>query len=71
MALYPKINDESILLDNECKKMLRRTSKKKIIDEVSEKLFNKKKKHSVLNDSVNDGFCNIYGIVLYILGCYN
>ena len=28
MFKYPKINDESILLDKECKQLLRRTSKK-------------------------------------------
>ena len=40
MSLYPKIDDFSILLHNDCKRMLRRSSKKLIISEVKEKLFN-------------------------------
>ena len=48
MYLYQKIDDESILLDNDCRRMLKRTSKKLLIDEVmkkinknEEKLYNK------------------------------
>lgn len=36
---YPKISDESILLDNECKKLLKRSSKKIIVDEVMNRLY--------------------------------
>lgn len=31
MCLYPKIDDYSILLDNDCKRMLGRSSSRKII----------------------------------------
>jgi len=48
MYLYQKIDDESILLDSDCKRMLKRTSRKLLIDEVmkkinknEEKLYNK------------------------------
>jgi hypothetical protein len=73
MALYPKIDDESILLDNECKRMLRRTSRKIIIDEVLEKLFNKKKINTnILNEPneepIKQVIC-LYQLVLNTLGC--
>jgi hypothetical protein len=38
MYLYQKIDDESILLDRDCKRMLKRTSRKLLIDEVMEKI---------------------------------
>lgn len=41
MSLYPKINDDSILLHNECNKLMRRNSKKLIVKEVEYKLFKK------------------------------
>lgn len=44
MYLYQKIDDESILLDNECKRLLKRTSRKLIIDEVMEKINKNEKK---------------------------
>ena len=34
MYQYPKINDESILLDKDCKRLLRRSSRKDMIQEV-------------------------------------
>ena len=37
MSLYPKVHDESILLDNECKRLLKRHSRKLIIEEVMDK----------------------------------
>tara|TARA_B100000035_G_scaffold310679_1_gene318919 strand:+ start:3590 stop:3883 length:294 start_codon:yes stop_codon:yes gene_type:complete len=40
MTLYEKIDNFSILLDNDCKRMLRRSSRKLIINEVLEKLSN-------------------------------
>tara|TARA_Y100000996_G_C21988132_1_gene423432 strand:+ start:75 stop:314 length:240 start_codon:yes stop_codon:yes gene_type:complete len=77
MALYPKIDDESILLDNDCKRMLRRTSKKIIIDEVLEKLFNEKKTNTnILNESneepIKQEFKQViclYQLLLNTLGC--
>jgi len=77
MALYPKIDDESILLDNDCKRMLRRTSRKIIIDEVLEKLFNKKKTNTnIVNESneepIEKEFKQViclYQLVLNTLGC--
>ena len=74
MALYPKIDDESILLDNECKRMLRRTSRKIIIDEVLEKLFNEKKNDDInLSESIKNSPKNkisLYELILSVLGCY-
>ena len=65
MSLYPKIDDLSILIDNDCKRMLRRTSRKLIIDEVLNKLFNdkednKKKQHTCLYEIILNIFrCNL------------
>jgi len=74
MALYPKIDDESILLDNECKRMLRRTSRKIIIDEVLQKLFNEKNNDNInLNESIKNSPKNkicLYELILYVLGCH-
>ena len=50
MSLYPKIDDFSILLDNDCKRMLRRNSRKLIICEVLEKLNNGSKKETLFID---------------------
>lgn len=44
MYLYQKIDDESILLDSDCKRMLKRTSRKLIVDEVMEKMNENKDK---------------------------
>jgi hypothetical protein len=44
MYLYQKIDDESILLDNDCRRMLKRTSRKLIVDEVMEKINENKDK---------------------------
>lgn len=44
MYLYQKIDDESILLDSDCKRMLKRTSRKLIVDEVMEKINENKDK---------------------------
>lgn len=78
MSLYPKIDDETILLHNDCKRLLRRTSKKMIIDEVLEKLdLNKKKDDEKKDDEKKDNEkidinrFNFYGFILNILGCNN
>ena len=73
MTLYPKINDTSILLHNDCKRMLRRNSRKVIINEVIEKLNNGDKKESLFLDAninnTNNSKKNILELVLNILGC--
>ena len=73
MSLYPKIDDETILLHNDCKRLLRRTSKKMIIDEVLEKLdLNKKKDDEKKdNEKIDVNRFNFYGFILNILGCNN
>lgn len=38
MHLHPKITRECVLLDNECKQLLRRRSRQQIVREVNEKL---------------------------------
>ena len=53
MALYPKIHDESILLDNDCKRLLKRTSRQKIIDEVTYKLSENYKKNKSDTDKID------------------
>ena len=58
MSLYPKIDDFSILLDNDCKRMLRRNSRKLIICEVLEKLNNGSKKETLFID-VNTNINNL------------
>jgi len=44
MYLYQKIDDESILLDSECKRLLKRTSRKLLIDDVMKKINENEKK---------------------------
>ena len=53
MALYPKIHDESILLDNDCKRLLKRRSRQKIIDEVMYKLSENNKKNKRTTDKID------------------
>ena len=84
MALYPKIHDESILLDNDCKRLLKRRSRQKIIDEVMYKLSENNKKNKRTTDKIDyyeieldNEYINyidkdnksLYEIVLTILGC--
>ena len=51
MYVYTSIYDETLLLDKECKRMLRRTSRKQLIDEVLTTLF---KKDKINNDYINN-----------------
>ena len=81
MALYPKIDDMSILLDNDCKRMLKRKSKQLLIIEVLDKLSTIDQKQTLLldvsnnsNNSNNNSDYNVekknlYEIVLNIFGC--
>ena len=84
MTLHAKIDDMSILLDNDCKRMLRRKSKQLLIIEVLDKLSTIDQKHTLLVDvsNNNDNIDNInynsdyivkkknlYEIVLNIFGC--
>ena len=50
--MYEKQDDQSILLHQDCKRLLRRHSKKLIIDEVLEKLFNEK--NIIINNNKNN-----------------
>lgn len=43
MVLYPSISDESLLLDNECKKLLKRRSRQMLIQDVMNKINNTQK----------------------------
>lgn len=60
MLLYPKISNEVILLDNDCKRLLRRESRQNIIKEVMYKLLEKKKNNTNYNhiDSNNTDYNN-------------
>ena len=75
MNLYPKIYDFSILLDNDCKRMLRRSSRKLIICEVLEKLSDGNKKETLFIDASNSNYninknkVNILEFILNIFGC--
>ena len=78
MNLYPKIDDFSILLDNDCKRMLRRSSRKLIICEVLEKLSDVNKKETLFIDASNSNYninknkvnkLNILEFILNIFGC--
>ena len=44
MYLYQKIDNESILLDNECKRLMKRRSRKSLINDVMEKINENDKK---------------------------
>jgi len=81
MALYPKIDDMSILLDNDCKRMLKRKSKQLLIIEVLDKLSTIDQEQTLLldvsnnndNSNYNSDYNvekkNLYEIVLNIFGC--
>ena len=56
MSLYPKIDDVSILLHNDCKRMLRRRSKKILVIEVLNKLSTIDQKQTLLVDVSNDSY---------------
>lgn len=77
MSLYPKIDDEAILLHNDCKRLLRRTSKQMMIDEVLEKLglnkniIKKEDDEKKDNEKIDINRFNFYGFILNILGCNN
>jgi hypothetical protein len=43
MFIYPNTEDESLLLHNDCKTLIKRISRQSIILEVEEKLFNNNK----------------------------
>jgi hypothetical protein len=85
MFIYPKIDDESLLLHNDCKRLIRRISRQSIILEVEKKLFNNKldnkldknldKDSKIKNDDqkiFNNKLhdkLNFYYFILKILGC--
>ena len=54
MTLYPKIDDMTILLHNDCKRMLRRKSKQLLVLEVLDKLSNIDQKQTLLVDVSNN-----------------
>lgn len=76
--MYQQSYDESILLDRDCKRMLRRVSRQLIIQEVKEKLLdNNYKNNSYKNNSYENNNhennsknnLNLYKFVLNFLGC--
>ena len=78
MYQYPKIADESILLDKDCKRLLKRNSRKSIIDEVLNKFNNKEqannnnnKENTSLKEDVNsnNNIFNLYSFILTIFNC--
>lgn len=72
MSLYPKIDNFSILLDHDCKRMLRRSSRKLLVNEVLEELNNKEevnnKEEGNNKEEVIVKF-NLLENILNILGC--
>jgi hypothetical protein len=62
--MYQQSYDESILLDHDCKRMLRRVSRQLIIQEVKEKLS---ETNIDKNNSKNN--LNLYKFVLNLFGC--
>ena len=72
MYLYPKIKDESILLHNDCKRLLRRNSRRYIIQEVLDRINqeeNNSAKQEFNNNSNNINKFDIYTFILDIFGC--
>ena len=69
MYQYPKIEDESILLDKDCKRLLRRTSRKHIIEEVINKLENKKNKENCYESFKNNKNITFFEVLLMIFTC--
>lgn len=67
MALYPKIDNESILLDMDCKRLLKRTSRQRIINEV--KLDNNYINYCDNDNNSKNNNKSLLEIVLFILGC--
>ena len=71
MNLYTKIDNQSLLLDKEFKKMLRRSSRKLIICEVLEKISNGSKKNTIYIDTSNNKIKNknFFEFILNLFGC--
>lgn len=61
--MYQQSYDESILLDHDCKRMLRRISRQLIIKEVEEKISDNNYENNRNNN------LNLYKFVLNFLGC--
>ena len=73
MVLYPQISDESLLLHENSKILLRRKSKKDIITEVMKKINPDNNLNNIENNSNNientsDKFCFLI-LLLNFLGC--
>ncbi len=74
MILYSSVNKMSILLDQDCKRMLRQPHNKLIIYEVLDKLSlldkkNLKNQKNIKNLKNENNFKNLYHCVLTIFGC--
>ena len=67
MSLYPNITRESILLNNDCKRLIKRRSRQLIIDEVMHKLSEKNN----IDSKNNNNNKSLYEIILIMLGCNN
>lgn len=76
--MYQQSYNESILLDHDCKRMLRRVSRQLIIREVEEKLLDNSNKNNSSdednssdenNNDKNNNNLNLYKFVLNFLGC--
>ena len=61
--MYQQSYDESILLDHDCKRMLRRVSRQLIIKEVEEKLLDNNDENNRNNN------LNLYKFILNLLRC--
>ena len=67
--MYQQSYDESILLDNDCKRVLRRVSRQLTIKEVEEKLLDNTYKNNTYHENNRKNNLNLYKFVLNFLGC--
>ena len=66
--MYQQSYDESILLDHDCKRMLRRVSRQLVIKEAEEKLLDNNYENNIDKNNRKNNL-NLYKFVLNFLGC--
>ena len=66
--MYQQSYEDSILLDHDCKRILRRVSRQLIIKELEEKLLDNNYENNIDKNNKKNNL-NLYKFVLNFLGC--